>query len=79
MNKVEFNEHYELEVNGEVVDLEAIFCAYMRRTAKIPGIGPGSPKHWLHSLETLADQLDTWADFLREEEPKHRYNGGQRR
>ena len=78
MNKVEFNDKLELVVNGEVLDLEQVFCAYMRRTSSIPGIGPGSAKHWQHALETLADRFDQYSDFLREEKAKHRYNGGQR-
>lgn len=78
MNKVEFNEHYELEINGEVVSLEQVFCALMRRTATIDGIGPNSPKHWQHTLEILADQFDEYSEFLRNEKTKHRYNGGQR-
>ena len=78
MNKVEFDEHMNLVVNGEVLDLEQVFCAYMRRTAKIPGIGTGSAKHWQHALETLADRFDQYSEFLRNEKTKHRYNGGQR-
>lgn len=78
MNKVEFDERMNLTVNGEIVDLETVFCAYMRRTAEIPGIGPGSAKHWQHALETLADRFDQYSEFLRNEKTKHRYNGGQR-
>ena len=78
MNKVEFNERYELTVNGEVVDLETVFCALMRRTSKIDGIGPGSPKHYQTSFGIMIDQLDSMIEFLQQEKTKHRYNGGQR-
>ena len=72
MNKVEFNEKYELTVNGEVVDLEQVFCALMRRTSTIPGIGPGSPKHYQKCFGLLIDQLSEMIDFLENERPKHR-------
>lgn len=78
MNKVEFNDKYELTVNGETLDLETVFCALMRRTQHIDGIGPGSAKHYQTSFAILIDQLESMVEFLETEKAKHRYNGGQR-
>ena len=78
MNKVEFNEKYELTVNGEVLDLEDVFCALMRRTSTIPGIGPGSAKHYQTTFANMISQLEDMIEFLETEKAKHRYNGGQR-
>ena len=72
MNKVEFNEQYELTVNGEKLDLEQIFCALMRRTSSIPGIGPGSPKHYQKCFGEMIAQLGDMIDFLENERSKHR-------
>lgn len=78
MNKVEFDKEMNLTVNGEVVDLEEVFCALMRRTQHIDGIGPGSAKHYQITFGIMIDRLESMVEFLEAEKLKHRYNGGQR-
>lgn len=77
MNKVEFNDKLELVVNGEVIDLEALYCAMMRKTSTIPGIGPDSWKHRSCAFSTLEMFLETAIENLQFEREHSPFRPGQ--
>ena len=79
MNKVEFNDKLELVVNGEVIDLEALYCAMMRKTSTIPGIGPGGWKHRICAFSSLQTVLETAIENLESERENSPFRPGQPR
>ena len=79
MNKVEFNDKLELVVNGEVIDLEALYCAMMRKTATIDGIGPGGWKHRICAFSSLQTVLETAIENLEHERENSPFRPGQPR
>ena len=79
MNKVEFDSHMNLVVNGESITLEDLYCAMMRRTASIPGIGPGGWKHRIAAFSTLETVLETALENLQYERENSPFRPGQPR
>lgn len=79
MNKVEFDKDMNLTVNGEIINLEQIFCAMMRRRASIPGIGPGTWKHFTTTFSALEWWLQDAADQLEHERENHPQNPANRK
>ena len=79
MNKVEFDDKLNLVVNGEVIDLEALYCAMMRRTSTIPGIGPGGWKHRICAFSSLTTVLETAIENLAHERENSPFRPGQPR
>ena len=79
MNKVEFDKHMNLVVNDAVVSLEDLYCAMMRRTSTIPGIGPGGWKHRICAFSTLQTVLETAIENLEHERENSPFRPGQPR
>ena len=79
MNKVEFDDKLNLVVNGEIVSLEDVYCAMMRKTASIPGIGPGGWKHRIAAFSTLEMVLETALENLAHEREVSPFRPGQPR
>lgn len=78
-NRVEFDEKLNLTVNGEAITLEDLYCAMMRRTATIDGIGPGGWKHRIAAFSTLTTVLETAIENLAHEREVSPFRPGQPR
>ena len=78
-NSVEFDEKLNLVVNGETVTLEQLYCAMMRRTATIDGIGPGGWKHRICAFSTLTTVFETAIENLEHERENSPFRPGQPR
>ena len=78
-NRVEFDDKLNLTVNGEVVSLEDLYCAMMRNTASIKGIGPGGWKHRTCAFATLTTVLETMIENLQFERETSPFRPGQPR
>lgn len=76
-NTVEFDKNLNLVVNGETVTLENLYCAMMRRTSTIPGIGPDSWKHRACAFSNLEMVLETAIENLQFERENSPFRPGQ--
>ena len=76
-NNVEFDKHLNLVVNGEIISLEDLYCAMMRNTSTIPGIGPDSWKHRSCAFSTLEMFLETAIENLQFEREHSPFRPGQ--